>query len=101
MDSVPTIKLMESFNKGQSHDPYYIAKRGNKEANLKFRELTQKNIVEPIRQQKAEEERHFRDLVTSLADNTGMHGIHNIKQATTGKRKFFWLFVLITGLGKL
>ena len=39
-------------------------------------------------------------IVTDLADNTGMHGLGNIRRHGSIVKKLFWIVVLLTSLGK-
>lgn len=40
------------------------------------------------------------NLFGDLADNTGMHGLPNIKRHRNWGKKIFWLLILMTSFGK-
>ena len=56
---------------------------------------------EKDKDKKQQEDAHFQTLMLGLAENTGMHGLPNIRRSSGWFRKTFWLLILLAGLGKL
>ncbi|CAD5123861.1 DgyrCDS12167, partial [Dimorphilus gyrociliatus] len=48
-----------------------------------------------------EKEPSLVSLIGGLAEKTGMHGLPNVQRSSSHCRKFFWLFITVSGLGLL